>query len=105
MPLTKGLCDHQPGLYSIDLALLIEGAIASGCKFYGSMEMLPHDLGFSGMSDALWLINKPVERYIRSRVALPSVSFFNADNPLSTSSLTLLTTLVSIYTRNCPFET
>jgi hypothetical protein len=100
MPLTKGLCDHQPNLYSVDVALLTEGAIASRCRFYGSMEMLPHDLGPTGMNDALLLINKLVESYIRSRVALPSESSFNADNPLSTSSLTILTTLVSIYTRS-----
>jgi hypothetical protein len=59
----------------------------------------------TGMNDALLLINKPVERYIRSRVALPSEPFSNADNPLSTSSLTLSTTLVSIYTRNQPLKT
>jgi hypothetical protein len=46
MPLTKGLCDHQPNLYSIDVALLTEGVILSGCRFYSSMEMLPHDLGY-----------------------------------------------------------
>jgi hypothetical protein len=99
MPLTKGLCTHQLNLYSVNITLPIEGAIVSGCRFYGSMEMLPHNLGPTGMDDAL-LINKPVERYIRSRVALSSESFFNADNPLSTSPLTLLTTLVPIYTRN-----